>query len=171
MKKKIMWFLGKCPSSLHSHPLLWNYFYFHQVLIFSLALKNVSSRRWVQFWRIILLKFLPVSNVPEYLGAHFTMKECRILTTELQARISAQQPSHSIKYWSSPFAIVDCPWNTSMNFAHSIFETWLTFSWDCPTKFQLKSSFNSMRGDLEGMFTKETLGLSTKTTTQEYKEI
>lgn len=41
-----------------------------------------------------------------------------------------------------------------------MFETWLTCSWNFPSTFQLKNSFKSTLGDLEGIFTKDTLGLS-----------
>lgn len=57
-----------------------------------------------------------------------------------------------------------------MNFECSMFETWLTCSWNFPSTSQLKNSFKSILGDLEGIFTKDTLGLSLKLQHQNIKQ-
>lgn len=124
--KKKMWFLGKCPSSLCSHPLLCNYFYFHQ--IYSLAQKKSPVGGEFQFWKIILLKFLLVSNIPEHLWPYFTKRECSFPTTATVWNFNLTTISfYQILNSPAAFVVGDCPQNTSMNFEHSLKCSWHSF--------------------------------------------
>lgn len=124
--KKKMWFLGKCPSSLCSHPLLCNYFYFHQ--IYSLAQEKSPVDCEFQFWKIILLKFLLVSNIPEHLWPYFTKRECSFPTTATVWNFNLTTISfYQILNSPAAFVVGDCPQNTSMNFEHSLKCSWHSF--------------------------------------------